>query len=75
MAANLYLGNITLKIEGTFNRAADGTWTLSANAKGFQDTYDFKRQYSPDKSSGTAHHCRALSAIANWWKYAVPYKY
>ena len=41
VAANLYLGNITLKIEGTFNRAADGTWTLSANAKGFQDTYDF----------------------------------
>ncbi|WP_289368053.1 lipid II-degrading bacteriocin [Pantoea stewartii] len=41
VAANLYLGNITLKIEGTLNRAADGTWTLSANARGFQDTYDF----------------------------------
>ncbi|MGC0793598.1 lipid II-degrading bacteriocin [Pantoea agglomerans] len=40
-AANLYLGNITLKIEGTLNRAADGTWTLNANVRGFQDTYDF----------------------------------
>lgn len=41
VAANLYLGNITLKIEGTLNRAADGTWTLNANVRGFQDTYDF----------------------------------
>ena len=41
VAANLYLGNVTLKMEGTLNRAEGGTWTINANVRGFQDTYDF----------------------------------
>ncbi|MFJ2456491.1 lipid II-degrading bacteriocin [Pseudomonas protegens] len=36
-----YLGNITLKVEGDFNKQANGTWTFNGVARAYQDEYDF----------------------------------
>lgn len=66
VAANLYLGNVTLRIEGTFNRAADGTWTLSGNARGFQDTYDFNasthRTASAEQLTAAGRYLQGLTS-------------
>ncbi len=41
LKTGLYLGNITLKVEGDFNKQANGAWTFDGVAKGYQDKYDF----------------------------------
>lgn len=41
LKTGLYLGNITLKVEGDFNKQANGAWTFEGVARGYQDKYDF----------------------------------
>ncbi|MDD1148833.1 lipid II-degrading bacteriocin [Pseudomonas sp. TNT2022 ID357] len=36
-----YLGNITLRVEGDFNKHANGAWSFDGTAKAYQDRYDF----------------------------------
>ncbi|MFJ2456678.1 lipid II-degrading bacteriocin [Pseudomonas protegens] len=36
-----YLGSITLKAEGDFNKEASGAWTFKGVVRGHQDKYDF----------------------------------
>lgn len=39
--AALYLGNISLKLEGDMTRHQDGTWNFQGEAHAWSDTYDF----------------------------------
>ncbi|MNQ96328.1 Colicin-M [compost metagenome] len=37
----IYLGRITLKVEGDFTRGENGSWVFEGTVKGYTDTFDF----------------------------------
>lgn len=60
ISSGLYLGNITLKMEGTFTRLESGEWSFIGNIRGFQDTYDF------NPSTHRTRIAEALTTIGNF---------